>query len=108
MSEVIGLSVCETSTSMWSYHIRTMEADEVRHFGGLVDKHAMCGTRIGWDVRSELPTYGHKSHLPLKWCAECAVLAADLLENGMGESAKEHEERVGVDHVNGCGEGEGA
>lgn len=86
--DLFRLSICETPTSMWSFHIRAIEMDEVRHFGGLVDKRALCGTHVGWDVRFELSAYGHTSHLPQRWCSECAVIAADLLENGMGESAK--------------------
>lgn len=83
------LVVSETPAAMWHYHLRLIaESDALGgpRGGGLVGAHALCGRQLGWDTAVPVASYGRAlRHLPEHFCAECAVIAADLLEHGLAE-----------------------
>ena len=69
--------ISETRTSTWHYHLREIpEGEEPNHNGLPTGTKALCGNdNLGWDTQIPLERWGHKSHIPTGWCAECARLA---------------------------------
>lgn len=73
---MIKLIICETASSTWNYHLRLIE-DGQEKCGGMVDGHALCDSKIGWDTKIPLSAYG-KSIFPDHWCSKCLKIARDL------------------------------
>jgi len=67
------IRIFETSSGVFSYHLR--EAEEAK-FGG-TEGLLLCGeTRLGWDTKLRLETWGLKTHLNEKYCPRCSEARA--------------------------------
>jgi len=67
------IRIFETSSGVFSYHLR--EAEEPK-FGGTFGT-TLCGKEIlGWDTKLHLETWGLKTHLNEKYCTECTEARA--------------------------------
>jgi hypothetical protein len=73
-----SLVVAETATSTWSYHLRRVGKDGRLYRGGGAPP-ALCGVALGWDTKISVTAWGAKSHLPEKWCMDCAKVAQEDL-----------------------------
>ncbi len=63
------LRLAETNTSTYFYHLHEDEGDP-KFSGGRL--RALCGvTFLGWDTQIPLSTWGHRGHLPSRYCPEC-------------------------------------
>ena len=63
------LVVCETRSSVWSYHLRVLGNEGFKPGGG--DIVSLCSKKMGWDTRIPLATYGKPGNTPSSWCSVC-------------------------------------
>lgn len=73
-----ALVIAETNTSTWNYHLRRIGSDGRLYMSGGAPP-ALCGRSLGWDTKQPVSSWGKKSHLPLRWCSDCAEVASDEL-----------------------------
>jgi len=68
------LMVCESSTSMWNYHLRIVKEGEEKLGGGA--GKSLCDKPMGWDTNIPLSAYGSVSHIDETWCKICYQIAS--------------------------------
>ena len=70
------LVVCETETSSWHYHLRSVETGQEKLSGG-INLISLCGKKVGWDTKIPLAVYNNpeKNQNFEKYCLRCEALA---------------------------------
>ncbi len=73
------LTVSETVTSTWNYHLRKVGPEGLRPSGG-VGLVALCGKKLGWDMEHTSVEYFMQNPEPGRlWhpCSKCHELAIE-------------------------------
>jgi len=73
----VTYTIAETSTSTWSYHIREVHGKLFLSGGA---PPALCGSKLGWDIKTPVDSWGHTGFAPIKWCAKCEEIYRGLHE----------------------------
>ena len=77
------LRIAETNTSNFFYHLVRIETSELKQ-GKL---QGICGKEFtGWETGQRVEGWGHKDHIPSRWCSDCITILAT--EHSWGKYAE--------------------